>query len=180
MKTERIIQISLIIITALILLVKGPSNFKEPKEAWALNKGAAGVILGQPRYYQHSSRVYFRVSTGPRRGYYYYNRPYYYNNYPYRRYSTRSEVFLTVREDPNSKERISDVFIDNYRVNLSPPSERGYRGNFRYRLQPGDHTIEWTVKKSLGRKSQYQRQFYVDGSGRSINLNIDGNEFYRN
>lgn len=179
MKPQYIIQAALITIFGAALLIKGPATFKEPKQVWALNKGAAGVFLGQPRYYQHSSRVYFRVNTGPRRGYYY-GRPYY-HRYPYRGYYYgRSEVYLTVRQDPNSSENITNVHIDNYRVNLRQPSDRGYRGNYTYRLSPGDHSIEWTIEKSRGRKTQYQRQFYVDRYGRPVNITIDGDEFYRN
>ena len=65
-------------------------------------------------------------------------------------------------------------------INLTSPSPRGNRGTYTYRLSPGDHVIEWTVFKAHGGQKTYSRQFYVDSYGRSINIVIDGDEFYRN
>lgn len=179
MKICRIIQTSLLVLIGAVLVFKGPSNFKDSNEVWALNKDAIGLFGGQPRYYEHSSRAYFRFYVSPRRDYYYYGRPYYYY-YNDRYYSYRSEVYLTVREDPKTGERVRDVHIDNYKVNLNPPTQRGSRGTFTYRLSQGNHLIEWSVEGPHGKVQDFQRQFYVDGYGRSVNLVIDGDEFYRN
>lgn len=178
MKICRTIQISLLVLIGAVLVFKGPSNFKDSNEVWALNKEATGLFKGQPRYYEHSSRAYFRFYVSPGRRYYY-GRPYYYYNYD-RYYNYRSEVYLTVREDPKSGERVRNVHIDNYRVNLNPPSKRGNRGTFTYRLRQGSHLIEWSLEKPHGKVEDFQRQFYVDGNRRSVNLVIDGDEFYRN
>lgn len=180
MKICRSIQLCIILFFAGFLLFYGPARPSKQEQSFVINKSAAGIFLGQPRYYEHNSRVYFRFYSSPyRRGYYYYGRPYY-HNYPYRYYPYRAEVYLTVMEDASAGERVESVFIDNYRVNLAPPSPRGNRGTYTYRLRPGDHYIEWTVRKSHDRPQTYTRRFYVDGYRRSANLVIDGDEFYRN
>ena len=178
MKTVRVIQISLIVLVGILFIFKGSISSEEREMVWADSFNKKGILFFQPRQYMHNSKVYFRFYISPYRGYYY-SRPYYYY-YPYRTYSDRIEVYITVREDHSSGEKVGDVYIDNYQLNLNPSSPRGNRGTFSYRLRPGSHLIEWSVKMPHGRAKQYQRQFYVDTYNRSVNLLIDGDEFYQN
>ena len=162
MKSCRYLQIALILLFGSILFVTGPSKVQSPEKLWAGQTSAWGYpyYYYRPHYYRHNYNPYFR--------YYMYPRTYY-----------RLEITITVREDASRGEKITVVYVDGNRLNLTRPSPKGNRGTYYYRIGAGNHMIEWTVEDSNGKTQDFSRKFYINPSDRSVNILIDGDEFYR-
>jgi len=89
--------------------------------------------------------------------------------------SYRIELTIQVNESP-TKEKVTSVYIDGNKLQIDQPDNRGNKGTYFYKVRPGTHLIEWRLG---GDSKKYSQKIYVDHKDQSIDLIIDGDNFYR-
>lgn len=170
MKIDRIIQVSLIAVIGAFALFAPDLNDSDLEAATIVYRRSYGYT-GGPYYRRHYYPHYYHPYIRP------YYRTYVYPRVVYKVAPSTVNVSITIKNPRSSKEYIQDLYLDGDDIPLPSPDSSGYIGAFNYKLSPGTHTIEWSIKKGWFKTKNYRRNFNVDPKNNNVNIVIDGDSF---